>query len=65
MKLFRRRPKPPSAYDRLRAQLDANPGVWFDWPDNVMVLGREAFFRYEVRASIDFDSVQIRRRAQP
>ncbi|CAA0129304.1 Uncharacterised protein [Mycolicibacterium vanbaalenii] len=61
MKLFRRNRK-PSPLDTLAAQMKAQPGVWFDYPEDTMLLGREAFFAYEVIADPTRGTVLIRRR---
>lgn len=60
MKLFKRRPRRDTVAE-LRAQMDAAPGVWFPFPPD-LALTAEAFLRYEVRGSVEFDSVQIRKK---
>ena len=61
MKLFRRN-KTPDRFAELHATLDANPGVWFDYPDNTIVLGRAAFLKLDVQGDPATGRVQIRRK---
>ena len=62
MKLFRRRPKPVHPAAALAEQMDRNPGEWFEYPTNTLMLSREAFLRYDVRGDAATGSVQIRRK---
>lgn len=63
-RLFRRRPKPPSRLHALADLWSANPGVWFDFPENTLMLGRESFLLYDVQGDPETGAVQIRRKPQ-
>lgn len=61
MKLFKRRPR-RDAVAELHAQMDAAPGQWFDYPENTLMLAREAFLFYDVQGDPGTGRVQIRKK---
>lgn len=63
MKLFRRN-KTPDRFAELVAALAANPGRWFDYPENTIALGRHHFLIYDVQGDPATGRVQIRRKPQ-
>lgn len=64
-RLFRRGPKPPSRLHSLAELWSENPGVWFEYPENTLVLAREAFLLYDVQGDPETGRVQIRRKPVP
>lgn len=38
--------------------------MWFDFPENTLMLGRESFLLYDVQGDPETGAVQIRRKPQ-